>query len=124
MLFRRRVRQKHESPEASLEEVETLTVRQQTLIIGGSFSVCGNCSNNANLYEDSHDMKDMQGEGCGVTWKYVATDVPGWDFSDLRPDLIAIDLDRAVDGITNATEESIIGKMVVMEVLPEDADQP
>lgn len=102
-------RKRAESPISSDIEPE-LTPRQQTLFIGGSFSVCGNCGGNANPDEETHAMEQMEGEGCGVTYKYVATDVPGQDFSDMRPDLQPIALDPAVDGITEDMAFKVLGE--------------
>lgn len=107
---RRNVEQAH--PEAAEAE---LTPRQQTVFIGAWFSVCGNCDNNADYREQNHDMEVMEGEGCGVTWKYIASDVPGEDCSSLRPDLIPVEMDRSADGITNEMEERMIGNLAVLE---------
>ena len=98
-----------------------LTVEQQTIIIGGWFSVCGNCKENADFHETSHIMEQMLGSlGCGVTYLYVATDRPGADFAHLRPDLTPVDLGMANDGITDEMEDRMIGGMQVIEVLEEE----
>lgn len=107
--------------EAKAETGIELTQRQQTIFIGSSFSACGNCGGNADFREESHNMKNMEGEGCGTTWRYVATDVPGVDFSNLRPDLISVKMDYSTDGITNEIEGRVIGQ-IALEVF-QDPEQ-
>jgi hypothetical protein len=105
-------RDKYVEPSKSGE----LTPRQQTLIIGGLTTVCGNCNGNADPTETSHEMTQMAGgPGCGVEWKHVTTD--GIDSSygiAMRPDLEWIEPDYGQDGVTVAMEETMIGNLRVI----------
>ena len=59
-----------------------------TLFVGDSFSVCGNCYENADLGEARHETRrTLNGvaAGCGAEWKYITSAWPhvkAW-----RPDL-------------------------------------
>lgn len=63
-----------------------------TLWIGLWYSHCGECGGNADLSEDKHENKTMQGEGCGAEYDGVACSY--LDFENccekvrkMRPDL-------------------------------------
>lgn len=114
-LFGKGIRRRNAEQEPSEAVEAELTPRQQTLFIGAFVSACGNCLGNADLHEESHVMETMEGEGCGVTWKYVASDMPGKDYSGVRPDLIPVEMDLSIDGITNQMEDRILGNLAVFE---------
>lgn len=102
-------------PGASNEEAE-LEPRQQTLIIGGWASVCGNCGRNADPKEISHEMRTMEGgPGCGVEYKYVTNDGINKEAAQrLCPGLEWVDADPSRDGAAGAMEDQMIGDLPVV----------
>ena len=72
-----------------------LADQAETLYVNRSESRCGSCHKNADPYEEYHNSAFLEGEGCGVKYKYVASDYVGWGLqewaADVRPDLIWIE---------------------------------
>jgi hypothetical protein len=95
----------------------------RTVIIGGSFSTCGNCNQNANFREKSHltvpGTKMLGLEGCGMQWTSVSSDeCRQEDVSVLRPDLEWIEPTSDIMGISQETKNaisSLIGFFSVIE---------
>lgn len=93
---------------------QELNDRQQTIIVGDWFSVCGNCGGNAAFREKTHKMKKMKGEGCGVRWRYITSDSGDPSVARLRLDLEYRDTLEDQRGLGDQMEVKMIGGMEVL----------
>ena len=75
------------------------------LIIGGWVSTCGDCRQNANWQEKTHEDTFSILKGCGVKWKHVTSDeAPRDAVVNMRPDLKWLDPTQDILGASFATE--------------------
>lgn len=81
-----------------------------TLIIGSTFSVCGDCGRNANWEEKGHHTEPPRDIGCGVEWRYVTNDrgASAGAVQKMRPDLEYHPMDQELSGVTEAVEARVI----------------
>lgn len=115
LMFGRKKRRKDFELEFTGDEKVLELARMHTLIIGNSFSVCAACGGNADLYEETHAMKLMDGEGCGTEFRYVTVDplsrANKQQVIRLRPDLAYRNPVIDFAGRTEVIQRSIVGEM-------------
>jgi hypothetical protein len=78
---------------------------KEAIVIGRTFSHCGNCGRDADLHDRSHETVIGYGPhspGCKIVYKYVTSDYSGDSIKvacqQLRPDLEWFDMYPQIDG--------------------------